>query len=101
MGDETQVATRASRALKTWMAETSTSQVKLAELLTKALGAFARVPVNQSTVSAWARGAYLPSGQAMVAIQQVTGIPVTEWIVAAEASAPSLPAVDDTETDAA
>lgn len=74
--------TRASRALKQWMTVTGTTQVRLAELVSEKLDRLEK-PVNQSTISSWARGASQPGGPGMVAVQKITGIPVTDWIVAA------------------
>ena len=90
--------TRASQALKRWMRDTETSQVRLAELLTERLGRAARAPVNQSTVSSWARGAYQPGGPGMVALQEIAGIPVTDWIVPAEADSGTTVDIDSATT---
>lgn len=74
---------RASQSLKRWLAVTGNSQVWLAERLTEVLGREGR-PVNQSTVSSWSRGAGTPGGPGMVALQEITGIPVTDWILPPE-----------------
>lgn len=99
MSENREGPTRASKALKRWMTDTATSQVRLAQLVTEKLGRLAKTPVNQSTISAWTRGVYQPGGQGMVAIQEITGIPVTEWIVPADDSSPAI--VVDADTDAA
>lgn len=83
------------------MAETGTSQAKLAQLVTEKLGRLARTPLNQSTISAWARGAYQPGGPGMVALQEIAGIPVTDWIEPAADSSPSVVEDDDSENDVA
>lgn len=92
MADGHAGVTRASQALKRWMLTTGTSQVRLAELVTEKLGRLK--PVNQSTISSWARGAYPPGGPGMVALQQITGIALADWIVPAEDSSPDLSAND-------
>lgn len=80
-------ASRASHALKAWLEETDTSQVDLAERVTRVMSA--TPAVNQSTVSAWSRGKSLPGGSAMVALQTVAGILVEWWLQPAPDTASS------------
>lgn len=98
MGDSREGPSRGSKALKRWMVETETSQARLAQLVTEKLGRLTKPPVNQSTISAWARGAYQPGGPGMVALLEIAGIPVTDWIIPADDSSPS---VADDADDAA
>lgn len=95
MPHESTGPTRASQALKRWMKDTDTSQVRLAELVTEKLGR--SKPVNQSTISSWARGAYPPGGPGMVALQEIAGITLTDWLVPADSNeaAPSSPSSSD------
>ncbi len=86
--------TKAAVDLKTWMEAHNVSQGELARRVTEELAAVAgrsEKAVNQSTISNWCRGAYTPSGQAMVALQKVTSgfVTVTDWIVPASASSSS------------
>lgn len=83
--------TKASVALKRWVeAEKDRSQAKLAAKVTEVLGR-AGAPVNQSTVSAWTRGRNQPSGVAMVVLQQLTEIPLEDWLIPVDAASDVLP----------
>lgn len=56
-------------------------------------------PVNQSTVSAWVRCVNEPSGKAMVALQEITGTPVTDWLVPADPESSTTASADDAVID--
>lgn len=81
---------KASVELKAWMAEKGLTQAVLAGRLSEELTK--RYPsethrVNQSTVSSWCRGAYMPSGLTMVVLEEITEevCKVTDWAVPAPA----------------
>lgn len=89
---------RAHQALKKWMAETDTSQVALAEQLTRKLNA--APPVNQTTVGGWVRDKSEPRGASMlVALKEIAGIEVAWWLEPALPDSGSQAAAKPTGTD--
>jgi transcriptional regulator with XRE-family HTH domain len=68
-------ATRGSQLVQQHI-DAGNRQLDLAKKVSEKIGR----PVHQSTVSGWATGRHMPQGEAMLALQQIAGIPLESWL---------------------
>jgi transcriptional regulator with XRE-family HTH domain len=88
--------TRAGQRLVGWLKGSGISQDEFASRVTAIIRQSSPEAkhVNQSSVSSWVLGKNIPRGAMMVAIQSLTGIPVTEWLEPARDSGEYAIAID-------